>query len=675
MLSRAVLSTRIKATATSKTSILRAAASTGHSNSNVKVTLNPERLRSYKESIENPEKHWDAAARDIDWFGKYSQVLDTSNSPFNKWFVGGKMNTSYNCLDRHVLNGRGDQVAVIYDSPVTGVLRKYTYNELLKKVSRLATVLQNQGLKKGDTVVIYMPNTPQAVTAMLACARLGVVHSVVFGGFSSHELAVRFKDSKPKMVISSSCGIDGSKVIPYKPLLDAALKISEEAGHVIPKTLIYQRDQHKAEMVAGRDLDWAEEMANVEKSPILPAVAVDSSDPLYILYTSGTTGAPKGVLRENGGHAVGVRWSMKNVYNAKPGDVFWAASDVGWVVGHSYITYGPLLTGCTSVIYEGKPVGTPDAVNFWRTIERHNVNIFYTAPTAVRAIKRLDRSGEQAEKFSMPSLRSTFLVGEHADVDTVQWTERVTGKPVIDHWWQTETGWPICANEVGIEGFIPIKHGSCFKAVHGYNLQVLDDDHKPVPPGTMGNLAIKLPLPPGSFATLYNNEQRFVDSYMKKIPGFYDTGDAGIIDEDGYVYVMSRTDDVINVAGHRLSTGAMEEVLSDHPDIAECAVIGVKDSFRGQVPLGLMIVNANCTKDEATLAEEVVQMVRERIGPVAFFKKAVIVQKLPKTRSGKILRGILRKIANHETYAMPAAIEDPTALDEAEKVIRAHEEH
>ncbi len=617
----------------------------------------------FRKSIEDPAGFWGEAAKEITWFEPYEKVLDDSNPPFYKWFPGGKMNTCYNALDRHVEGGRADQVALIYDSPVTGTIRKFTYRELLDKVSRFAGVLRSLGVEKGDTVVIYMPMIPEAAIAMLACARLGAVHSVVFGGFAAHELAIRIDDAKPKVVVSASGAREVTRVIEYKPLLDRAL---EEAGHKPRSCVIYQRDFVKADMTPGRDHDWEELVQKAEPTECVP---VDATDPLYILYTSGTTGIPKGVVRDNGGHAVALRWSLEYIYGVKPGEVYWAASDVGWVVGHSYIVYGPLITGCTTILYEGKSVGTPDPGAFWRVISEHDVKVLFTAPTAFRAIKKEDPNGEYLKKYDLSGFRYLFLAGERLDPDTYHWASDLLKKPVIDHWWQTETGWPITANCMGIEEF-PIKPGSSTKPVPGYNVKILDPDGKELPPDREGIVAIKLPLPPGTLPTLWKKDDRFVESYMKPFPGYYYTSDGGFIDSDGYVWIMGRMDDVINVSGHRLSTGEMEEVVAKHPAVAECAVVGVSDSLKGQLPVGLVVLKAGVDGDPKEIVSDLVRMVRDQIGPIACFKQAVVVKRLPKTRSGKILRGTIRKIADCEEYRMPSTIDDPAILGEIEEALK-----
>ena len=603
-----------------------------------------------------PESFWREAAQDVDWITPASQVLDDSAAPLYRWFADAECNTCWNALDRHVEAGRGNQAAIIHDSPVTDSKTTITYAALLDRVSKVAGVLAARGVTRGDRVVIYMPMIPEALVAMLACARIGAVHSVVFGGFAAHELAVRINDAQPKAVLSASCGIEGARVIAYKPLLDRALEQSE---HKPAFTLILQRPQAEAAMTAGRDLDWAAEETAAQPVGCTP---VKGSDPLYILYTSGTTGQPKGVVRDNAGHMVALQWTMKNLYDVAPGEVFWAASDVGWVVGHSYICYAPLLAGCTTLVFEGKPVGTPDAGTFWRVIEEHGVKALFTAPTAIRAIRREDPNADFIRQYDLSGLRALFLAGERADPDTIKWAETHLQKPVIDHWWQTETGWAIAANPLGIE-HLPVKHGSPTVPMPGYQVDVLDEGGRPVGPGELGAIAIKLPLPPGTLPTLWNAEDRFRKSYLTTFPGYYETGDAGMKDEDGYVYIMARTDDVINVAGHRLSTGAMEEVLSSHPDVAECAVIGIGDKLKGQQPLGLVCLSAGVNRDEADVQAECVALVRQEIGPVAAFKRCLVVDALPKTRSGKILRGTMVSIADGTPWNMPATIDDPAVLD------------
>ena len=600
---------------------------------------------------------WQQAAEDIHWFKKPTQVLDDSNPPFYRWYPDGVTNACYNALDIHVEQGRGEQAALIYDSPVTDSGRSYTYAELLREVSTFAGVLAGQGVGMGDRVIVYMPMVPEAMIAMLACARLGAIHSVVFGGFASNELAVRIDDATPKVIVSATCGVEPSRVVAYKPLLDGAIELAE---HKPGCCVILHRPLQDATMVEGRDLDWEQAMAAAEPVDCVP---VNANHPLYILYTSGTTGQPKGVVRDTGGYIVALKWSMKSIYNVDPGDVYWAASDVGWVVGHSYIVYGPLFGGNTTVLYEGKPVGTPDPGAFWRVIEQYKVSVMFTAPTAFRAIKKEDPQGAYLEKYDLSCLKSLFLAGERCDPHTLEWAQEKLGIPVVDHWWQTETGWPICSNCLGIEQ-LPIVPGSPTRAVPGYDVCALDQEGNPVAPGDIGALAIKNPLPPGNFTTLWNAEERFVQSYFTRFPGYYETGDAGYIDENDYVFVMARTDDVINVAGHRLSTGAMEEVLSDHDDVAECAVIGVADAMKGQMALGLLVLNSGVSRDHADIVAEVIQQMRDRIGPVAAFKLCAVVERLPKTRSGKILRGTMRNIADGESWKMPATIDDPVILDE-----------
>lgn len=611
----------------------------------------------FSQSINNPEEFWGEAAKGIDWYSEYDKVLDSSNPPFYRWFSGGKMNTCYNAIDRHVNNGRADQTAIIFDSPVTDSITKISYKELLEKVSTFAGGLQSLGVTKGDTVVIYMPMIPEAAVAMLACARIGAIHSVVFGGFAPHELAIRIDDAKPKVLITASGAIEGAKTLAYKPLVDSAI---EQSVHEVEKVILFKRPFVDAEMKAGRDLDWIELASNSQPAD---CVELDATDPLYILYTSGTTGMPKGVLRDNGGHAVALAWSMKGVYNMDPGDVWWSASDVGWVVGHSYIVYAPLLIGATTVFYEGKPIGTPDAGAFWRVIAEHKVKTMFTAPTAFRAIKKEDPNGELFKKYDISSFECLYLAGERTDPDTYHWAVDLIGVPVIDHWWQTETAWPIVANCRGIEEF-PVKPGSPTKAVPGYDVRVLDNEGVEVEAGVEGNIVVKLPLPPGNLVTLWNNEERFVKSYMSTYPGYYETSDGGYVDKDGYVFVMGRMDDVINIAGHRLSTGSMEEIISNHPDIAECAVIGTEDKLKGQLPVGFFVLKAGVERDTKEIEAELVKMVRESIGPIACFRESSVVKRLPKTRSGKILRGTMRSIASGKDYNMPSTIDDPTILDE-----------
>jgi len=611
----------------------------------------------YKSSITTPRQFWAEAAQDIDWINPWDSVLDDRDQPFNYWFKGATLNTCYNAVDRHVLNGLGDQTALIYDSPVTDTKASYSYQELQNKVSRIAGILTSQGVKKGDRVIIYMPMIAESVMSMLACARIGAVHSVVFGGFAANELATRIEDAQPSMIISASCGIETSKVIEYKPLLDQAIEIS---SHKPDSCLILQRPQAKADMNSSRDIDW-DEALNIAKPTV--CVEVKATDPLYILYTSGTTGKPKGVVRDNGGHAVALMWSMKNIYDINPGEVFWAASDVGWVVGHSYICYAPLFNGSTTLVYEGKPIGTPDAGAFWRVIADHKVKSMFTAPTAFRAIRKQDQDGEFIDQYDLSHFQSLFLAGERCDPDTLKWAQEKLNVPVIDHWWQTETGWAIAANCLGIQE-LPVKPGSPTVAVPGYDVQFLDRDGNKVEAGKMGNIVIKLPLPPGTLQTLWNDDDRLVKSYFSTFDGYYLTGDAGYQDKDGYIYVMGRTDDVINVAGHRLSTGGMEEVLASHQSVAECAVIGVNCGYKGQSPIGFIVTKDQCNVSNEQLIKELIGLVREIIGPVASFKTACVVKRLPKTRSGKILRGTMRSIADGEDYKMPATIDDPVILEE-----------
>ncbi|HXP05240.1 MAG TPA: propionyl-CoA synthetase [Stellaceae bacterium] len=623
----------------------------------------------YRRSLDHPEEFWAEAAEAIDWEKRWDRVFDDSRPPFYRWFTGARLNTCWNALDRHVAAGRGERVAIIYDSPVTDTFASFTYRQLRDRVARFAGALAGLGVVKGDRVLIYMPMVPEAAIAMLACARIGAVHSVVFGGFAAHELATRIDDAKPRVIVSASCGVEVNRVIPYKPLLDAGI---EEAKFKPASCVVLQRPMCKAEMIPSRDEDWDELEAAAHPVDCVPVLA---TDPLYILYTSGTTGIPKGVVRDNGGYAVALAWSMRNIYGVKPDEVFWTASDVGWVVGHSYIVYAPLIHGCTSVLYEGKPVGTPDAGAFWRVIEEHKVRVFFTAPTAFRAIKREDPDGALIRTHDLSNFRVLFLAGERADPPTVAWAEQMLKVPVIDHWWQTETGWPIGANCLGIEQ-LPVKHGSCTRAVPGWDVRVLEADAvgeaREVRPGEIGAISIKLPLPPGALPTLWQADDRFVQSYLATYPGYYQTGDAGFIDADGYIQVMTRTDDIINVAAHRLSTGEMEEVLAAHPDVAECAVMGVADALKGQVPLGLLVLKSGVARAPEEIEAEAVALVREKIGPIASFKAALVVERLPKTRSGKILRGTMRAIADGEDYRMSATIDDPAILGEiAESLKRA----
>ena len=605
----------------------------------------------------DPEAFWMTAADAIDWVTKPSKALFTDRAPFYEWFSDSEVNTCYNAVDRHVLNGRGDQKAIIYDSPMTGTKYSITFSELLGKVAVLAGALKNKGISKGDRVIIYMPMIPEGIISMLACARIGAIHSVVFGGFAANELAVRIDDAKPKAILAASCGLEPNRIVEYKPLIDQAIEL---ASHKPQTVVIFQRAECKAELVDGRDHDWNVFQENAEKAPCVP---VKGSHPAYILYTSGTTGAPKGVVRPTAGHLVALNWTMKNFYNVDPGEVFWAASDIGWIVGHSYICYAPLIHGNTTLVFEGKPVGTPDAGTFWRVISEHKVSNFFTAPTAFRAIKRMDPKGELKKKYDLSNLRALFLAGERADPDTVNWAENLLQIPIIDHWWQTETGYVIAGNPLGIEK-LPIKVGSPTVPMPGFDIKVLDRSGSELPAGQLGSIAIKLPLPPGTLPTLWNAQDRFESSYLNTFPGYYETGDAGIIDDDGYIYIMARTDDVINVAGHRLSTGAIEEVLANHPDVAECAVIGVSDNLKGQLPVGFLCLTAGVDRDHMIIETECVEMVRKQIGPVAAFKNALVVDRLPKTRSGKILRGTMVKIANNEEFKLPATIDDPVILQE-----------
>ena len=604
-----------------------------------------------------PEAFWAEAAEAVHWYRRWDAILDRSRAPFYRWFAGGEVNSCYNALDRHVENGRAEQVALIYDSPVTSTVRAFTYRELRDEVARFAGVLAARGVTRGDRVVIYMPMVPEAVIGMLACARIGAIHSVVFGGFASPELASRITDARPKAILTASCGIEIDRVIPYKPLLDRAIEL---AGSKPECCIVLQRPQARASLVPGRDHDWAQLAASATPAECVPVLA---TDPLYILYTSGTTGNPKGIVRDNGGHLVALTWSMRNIYGVEPGEVYWAASDLGWAVGHSYIVYAPLFHGNTTVLYEGKPVGTPDPGAFWRVIAQHGVRAFFTAPTAFRAIRRDDPAGEHVRRYDLGTLRTLFLAGERTDPATLEWAERQLGVPVIDHWWQTETGWPVGCNCVGL-GLLPVKPGSCSVPVPGYDVGVLDDNGADVRPGDTGNVVIRLPLPPGCAPTLWNNERGFQAAYLSAYPGYYLTADAGFKDEDGYLWIMGRTDDVINVAGHRLSTGAMEEVLAAHPDVAECAVVGVNDALKGEVPLGLVVLKAGAARERGELVAELIELVRQRIGPVASFKTATPVKRLPKTRSGKVVRGTIKKIADGAPYTIPPTIDDPATLDE-----------
>nr|WP_319384157.1 propionyl-CoA synthetase [uncultured Roseibium sp.] len=618
---------------------------------------------------DDPEGFWKSAAAEIDWISTTDTVFDPDQGQYGRWYPDWECNTCYNCLDRHVERGRPGQPALIYDSPITGKKATYTFEELLDEVEAFAAVLADKGLTKGDRALIYMPMIPQAVMAMLACARLGVIHSVVFGGFAANELATRIDDASPKAIIAASCGIEPGRVIAYKPLVDQAIELS---AHKPDACFVFQREELAAEMTNGRDHDLGRLMdeARAAGRSVAP-VPVKATDPLYILYTSGTTGQPKGVVRDNGGHMVALKWSMSNLYDIQPGEVFWAASDVGWVVGHSYICYAPLLHGCTTLLFEGKPVGTPDAGVFWRVISEHNVVSLFTAPTAFRAIRKEDPEGELIGKYDLSHYRSLFLAGERADPETVNWAIDQLQVPVIDHWWQTETGWCIVGNPLGL-GQLPVKPGSPTVPMPGYDVQVLDDAGHPLGANTLGNIVVKLPLPPSVLPTLWNADQRFFDAYLAEFPGYYKTSDAGIIDDDGYLSIMARTDDIINVAGHRLSTGGMEEVLATHPDVAECAVIGIADKLKGQLPCGFVVLKSGVDRDHADIERELVKLVREKIGPVAAFKIAITVERLPKTRSGKILRGTMRQIADGESYKMPATIDDPAILDEITDALKSH---
>jgi propionyl-CoA synthetase len=610
----------------------------------------------------DPEGFWREAAQDIDWIEPPQRVFDPDAGVYGRWFVGGVCNTCWNAVDRHVAAGRGEQAAIIYDSPLAGRKRTVTYSDLQVETQVLAAILRDLGVEKGDRVVLYMPMVPEAVVAMLACARIGAVHSVVFGGFAANELATRINDAAPKVILSASCGLEPGRVVKYKPLLDEAIRL---ASHEPDACLILQRPEEQAALVAGRDHDWARarDQSIASARSVRDCVPVAATDPLYVLYTSGTTGVPKGVVRDNGGHMVALEWSMANLYGVKPGEVFWAASDIGWVVGHSYIVYAPLIHGCTTILYEGKPVGTPDAGAFWRVISEHGCVALFTAPTAFRAIKKEDPQGKLLAQYDLGSFRTLFLAGERADPDTVAWAEKLLEVPVIDHWWQTETGWCIAGNPVGL-GRLPVKYGSATVPMPGYQVDVVDEQSKPLPAGTIGSIVVKLPLPPGCLPTLWQQDERFEESYLAEFPGYYKTADAGFTDDDGYIHVMSRTDDIINVAGHRLSTGGMEEVLSGHRDVAECAVIGIADELKGEVPCGFIVLKAGTDRPIAEIEQECVGLIREKIGPVAAFKVAITVSRLPKTRSGKILRGTMKKIADAEPWTMPATIEDPVTLDE-----------
>ncbi len=611
----------------------------------------------------DPEGFWMDQAQAIDWVKPPSKALHDDNAPLYEWFKDAQVNTCYNAVDRHVENGRGDQTAIIYDSPITGKKDAITYAQLKDQTASLAGALLAKGITMGDRVIIYMPMVPEALVAMLACARIGAIHSVVFGGFAANELAVRIDDATPKAIIAASCGIEPGRIVPYKPMLDEAIRL---AKHDIDFTIILERDAHPYDLTPGQDYDWHDVQAGVAPADCVP---VSGDHPAYILYTSGTTGQPKGVVRPTAGHLVALNWTMKNIYNVDPGDVFWAASDVGWVVGHSYICYAPLIHGNTTVVFEGKPVGTPDAGTFWRVIAEHNVRSFFTAPTAFRAIKRDDPTGALIKDYDISGLRGLYLAGERADPDTIEWAQKVMGVPVYDHWWQTETGYTIAGNPAGLEA-LPVKIGSPTVAMPGYDVQILDEAGHPMPAGELGAIAVKLPLPPGTLPTLWNAQDRFVKSYLNTFPGYYETGDAGMIDDDGYLYIMARTDDVINVAGHRLSTGAMEEILAGHPDVAECAVIGVTDALKGQLPMGFVCLNKGCETPADQIAKDCIARVRETIGPVAAFKLVTVVDRLPKTRSGKILRATMVKIADDEGFKMPATIDDPAILDEIRDALK-----
>ena len=618
---------------------------------------------TYAFEKQDRETFWLEASKSIDWITPPKIALDDSNSPFSKWFPDGKMNSCFNAVDRHVLAGRREQTAIQYESPITGRSASMSYGELKKQTEKFAGMLIEQGLKKGDRVIIYMPMIKEAVIAMLGCARIGVVHSVVFGGFAAAELAKRINDCKPKLIVSASCGHEPNRLVLYKPLLDQAI---QQSNYKPSKCIIYQRDAAKADLLSGRDIEWHEALASA--NPANP-VALSATDPLYILYTSGTTGQPKGIVRDNGGHAVALCWSMSNIYDVNPGEVFWAASDIGWVVGHSYIVYAPLFAGCTSILYEGKPVGTPDAGAFWGVVEKNNVKTLFTAPTAFRAIKRIDPEGSFIKKHDISSLKYLFLAGERADPDTISWAQKQLRVPIIDHWWQTETGWSICANPVGLDQ-LPIKIGSPSLPMPGFQIEVLDDSGNVLANNVLGSIVIKLPLPPSCLTTIWGANNTFIEKYLTRFPGYYETGDAGYLDDDGYIYIMARTDDVINVAGHRLSTGQIEEVISEHPDVAECAVIGINDELKGQIPISLVCLYPDTQNSETKICEEIVQLVINKVGRVSSLKKVVIIDRLPKTRSGKIVRSTMVKIANQEKWMIPATIEDATVLDEISRALQ-----
>ena len=619
----------------------------------------------YNRSLQDPQGFWSEIANDVFWYNKPTKILNSDNPPFYKWFEDGITNTCYNAVDLHVKNGNGNKIAIIYDSPITNSKKKITYSQLKDQVSIFAGALKKQGTNKGDRVIIYMPMIPEAVIAMLACARIGAIHSVVFGGFAANELASRIDDSKAKIILSASCGYEPGRTIEYKPLLKKAIEL---AKHKPDKCIIYQRKDFKVDLDSKNEIDWNEAIKGAEP---VECVEMKADDYAYILYTSGTTGTPKGIVRDIGGHIVALKWTMKNIYNIDPNDVWWSASDIGWIVGHSYIVYGPLFHGCTTILFEGKPVGTPDAGVFWRIISEHKVKSLFTAPTAFRAIKKEDPNGVFFKKYNLSSFEFLFLAGERADPDTLKWAESLLKVPVIDHWWQTETSWAISANCTGL-GLLKTKYGSACKPVPGYNVKILKSDGKEAKPNEMGDIVVKLPLPPGTFPTLWNADQRYKETYMSNYPGYYQTYDAGHIDEDGYVWIMARTDDIINVAGHRLSTGAMEEVLAEHKGVAECAVLGIADKLKGQLPIGLLVLKAGVTKKHEEISKECIQMIREKVGPVAAFKTAIVIKRLPKTRSGKILRGTVRKIADGEPYKMPATIDDPAILTEIKEDLKKH---
>ncbi len=629
-------------------------------------------MSGYRETYDqwraDPQAFWAEAAREISWIKAPEKIFDAEAGVYGRWFPDARVNACYNALDRHVEAGRGDQPAIYYDSPVTGTKRTVTYRELLDETAALAAVLQDLGVAKGDRVLVYMPMIPEAFVAMFACARIGAVHSVVFGGFAAKEVATRIDDAEPKVILTASCGVEPGRIVEYKPLLDLAIGLSKAKPQSV---IVYQRPQIEARMNAGRDHDWTALVGAARAAgKRAPCADLAATDPLYILYTSGTTGVPKGVVRDIGGYIVALKWTMTAIYNVKPGQTYWSASDIGWVVGHSYIVYAPLLHGCTTVLYEGKPIGTPDPGAFWRVIEEYKVTAFFTAPTALRAVRKEDPNAEYVKKDDLSSMHTLFLAGERADPDTVAWAEKVLDKPVVDHWWQTETGWAIAANPVGL-GILPIKLGSPTVPMPGYAVEIVDEACHPVPVGQMGSIVIKLPLPPGCLPTLYRQDERMKDSYLKEFPGYYKTADAGTIDEDGYLTILGRTDDIINVAGHRLSTGGMEEVVASHPDVAECAVLGIKDDIKGEQPCGFIVLKAGVTRPNGEIEKEVVKLVRDKIGPVAAFKVALVVARLPKTRSGKILRGTMKKIADHDSWATPATIEDPKVLDEIKEALEA----